>query len=175
MGGRRGRWHNGGVARNRQGSNQYRTRTGVSLGASAVDLMAQSGPQRRCGEVWGTRCRALVHPPDFRHGNHGRSLETRIRAANEGADATVLVMLAQDPTDVVRTGLALNDHCPPEVLAQLAGDPDHHTRWAVAQHPHTPPETLAQLLRDRDLVVRQAALQHPNLPEEYRVLGSVVD
>lgn len=54
------------------GNNQYRTRRNGSL-ATPSDLMAQAsqpGHPMRCGEVWGTQCRAWVQAPHFRHPGH---------------------------------------------------------------------------------------------------------
>ena len=60
------------MVRRAVGSNQYRTRSRLDA-LPGPDLMNQVSvsPSRRCGEVWGTRCRAMVGPPDYSHAAHG--------------------------------------------------------------------------------------------------------
>lgn len=56
------------------GSNQYRTRAGTDLpvqGAGPNLLDQAAADTFRCGEVWGSECKARVGPPDYSHGNHG--------------------------------------------------------------------------------------------------------
>jgi len=105
------------------GSNQHRTRWGPDLPAPDRALGAPPGaPERlRCGEVWGTRCRAWVDPPDFSHGEH---------PSPEGRAAR-----AQDPA------------CPPGLLQLLAGDSGWGVRKAARANPQCPPhwEALGQL------------------------------
>lgn len=132
------------------GSNQYKRRVGSALISAAGDLVGhvESPFRRRCGEVWGTDCRAWVYAPTWTHWRHGR-MSDRLAAVD-------------------------NPGCSPEVLVQLAEDEIWLVRVRVAGHPNTPAETLVLLSVDTDRRVLVAVLGNPNLSEEYRLLGKLV-
>jgi len=154
----------------------------------------------RCGEVWGTRCRAWVRPPNWAHGNHPTTRWFWARARDPACPPWLLQALAQDPQGWVReraitnsqyiqqtlAGLAgapsswgvrwrvaANPACPPQLLQQLAQDPDQAVREQVANNPSCPPRVLEALARDPDQRVRTAALGHPNCPPRWRALGQL--
>jgi len=57
------------------GSNQYRSHSGTShLPITVPDLLTQASTastvRQRCGDVWGTSCRAWVYAPSWSHQNH---------------------------------------------------------------------------------------------------------
>jgi hypothetical protein len=104
-----------------------------------IELAARQGGQVRCGDVWGTRCRAWVTPPDFNHAGHG--------------DHGIMRMVAKHP------------QCPPYLLRQLSWSPASRVRRQVARHPQCPPDLVLEMgLRDRDLDVYTEALLHPKFP-----------
>lgn len=140
------------MARRRVGSNQYHTiQMYAPVTHPPADLMAQvSGSRRRCGEVWGTRCRAWVREPNFSHGRHGMlgTVEYVLPVAGSSrTEPAVIQALSTSPYWEVRARVARNRACQPEVLLRLAQDP-HRS-------------------------VRDAARTNPSLTEEYRALLQV--
>jgi len=101
------------TSRRAVGSNQYCTRAGDDLGTAGcrLDLVAQAGELvwMRCGDMWGTDCRAWVQGPGWRHARHGYARRDR-RAA------------------------AWRPSCPPDLLLQLNTDHDEVLQAAVARH-----------------------------------------
>jgi hypothetical protein len=183
------------------GSNQYKTRWGPDLPAPQREIGSPEDPpeRRRCGEVWGTRCRAWVEPPTWSHGDHPTpgAREDRVRdpecplwllqqlagdpsgrvrgwvASNPACPPALLQQLAQVPEPWVRGSVALNPQSPPGVLVALARDPIRGVRQGVASNRACPPQALELLARDPDQWVRGAALRHPNCPPRWRVLGQL--
>lgn len=133
------------TARGGVGSNQY-GRRGVSVAASGsasrVLPLAPSVPTRRCGEVWGTKCKTWVYGPDWSHGKH----------PSEGSVMHILYSPGVSP-DVRLNALNI-----------LASNDDDSIRVRVATHTDTPPEILAKLIEDEYGEVRRAAAMNPNTP-----------
>lgn len=135
--------------------------------------------RRRCGEVWGTGCRAWVQAPDYSHGEHGLfgdlaaqarhsemtswamqqiaergTIESRcLLASRDDLPSELLSSLAADPYDSVREQVAIRLDCSPALLEVLATDPSAVVRQVVARHPALPTGSLAKLLMDDDLDV----------------------
>jgi hypothetical protein len=193
--------HNRAVARRRVGSNQYQDRWGPDLCAPDRDLgVPKSAPERRrCGQIWGGRCRCWVRPPDYTHGEHpppearwarardpacppavlqalARDPSWRVRrlvARNPASLPQVLATLAGDPDPGVRQVVASNRACPPGALEQLAGDPNEWVRWAVARNPASPPGALGRLARDPNEQVRIRAQEHPRCPPHWGAMDQL--
>jgi len=148
------------------GSNQRRTRWGPQLPAPNRGQAAPEDPpeRRRCGEVWGTRCRAWVGPPDYTHGEHPPPGAREAQARDPECPPGMLQLLAEDPNWEVRWRVASNPSCPPGVLAALAGDHHAGVRWRVAGNPASPPGVLAALARDPGEWVRWAVARNPGCP-----------
>jgi len=157
------------------GSNQYRERWGPDLPAPDRGLAVPEDPpeRRRCGEIWGTGCRAWVGPPDWSHGNHPAKEARWAVAQHPGCPPQALEWLAEDPMAWVRGGVARNPQSPPQLLQLLARDPEWRVRRAVAGNPACPPQVLRALARDRDEQVRVAALANPACPQHWRALGQL--
>jgi len=163
------------VARRRVGSNQYKTRWGPDLPTPDRVLAASKEPpeRRRCGEVWGTRCRAWVAPPDYTHGKRPSPEARLARARDPASPPQLLARLVGDPALGVRWEVARNRASPPRVLAALARDSEWQVREAVAGNPACPPELLQQLVRDPDWQVRRAARANPGCPLQWRALDQL--
>jgi len=157
------------------GSNQHKTRWGPDLPTPDRGLGAPEEPpeRRRCGEAWGTRCRAWVDPPDYSHGKHPSPWAREARAQDPASPPGVLERLAEDPHRWVRWAVARNPASPPGALEQLAGDPDELVRVAVAGNRASPPGVLARLARDPHEGVRTRAREHPACPPQWRALGQL--
>jgi len=114
------------MARRVVGSNQYKIRRNEPLAAAsnlviqAAHLDTRVGSFLRCGEVWGTQCRAWVHAPHFRHGDHPGS-PTRLRRHPDPGQLIDLVgAAALTPPQI--TQLLRNSHTQLEhVLALMEG------------------------------------------------------
>ena len=90
----------------------------------------------RCGQVWGTGCRAWVTAPTWRHTNHGGGL----------------------------AGRAWWSRCPAPVLQTLASHFDSNfVLEQVASHPNCRIDTLLRLVRGTDPVVHRALLRNARL------------
>jgi len=163
------------MARRLVGSNQYRERRCPDLPAPDRALAVPEEPpeRRRCGEVWGTRCRAWVAPPDWSHGKHPSPWAREARAQDPASPPGLLQLLAEDPYRWVRWAVARNPASPPGALQQLAGDPDGIVRAAVACNPVSPPGVLGRLARDPHEGVRIRAQEHPACPPQWRALGQL--
>lgn len=180
------------------GSNQYRTRPQLDTAADASgpDLMAQACSTQimRCGQVWGTRCRAKVQPPFYSHGAHGyRHKHVLLQDALADLDCPPAVMMWALEQDLphLRKLVAQHMRCPPTILEELAGDEDENVvmlaaqNWAcpehilcqlshhsnprvlavVAAHHRTPPNVLGQLPLD-DTGVAHNVARNPNTPPQ---------
>lgn len=160
------------------GSNQYRTRTGDDLiPIVGPDLMERVGiPQRlRCGEVWGTGCRAWVLEPGFTHGNHIPDTKTQISVARRpSTPPPVLASLADGATFLVQLALEQNPQCPPSILARL-GSPSNAVQVleAVARNHNCPAAILRTLVDAPWASVRYEAARNPGLPLDklMRIIG----
>jgi len=191
------------------GSNQYHTRTSDVLDAvMGPDLMMQAAAgvpsqQQRCGDVWGTKCRAWVSPPDFTHGQHGLAGNLELLAQDPDCPSWVLPILAQDDDPGVRCAVAANPQLginearrlaadqDPEVRAQavshpvcadahdvlLAGslDPDFRVRLATLLVPKLPSDVVASLIQDQEAMVRRAAVLHPSCTPAMQIKAVQVD
>jgi len=163
------------MARRLRGSNQYKTRWGPDLPAPDREVRVPEEPpeRRRCGEIWGTRCRAWVTPPDYSHGEHPSPWARGARAQDPASPPRLLQLLAEDPEWQVRWAVARNPASPLGALARLAGDPDRWVRRAVAANPASPPQVLARLVRDPDEQVRGAARANPACPPHWGALDQL--
>lgn len=116
----------------------------------------------RCGEMWGTDCPRIVHPPHFEHPEHPapvqpvrRTYSTNLRilwtkeAESPDCSPQRLRKLASCSYITVRLPVAQHPNCPVDVLAQLAGDQIWYIRQAVAKNPNTDGATLAAMLADK--------------------------
>lgn len=182
------------------GSNQYRLRPKADVLVREADLMAQAAAtalgtseRRRCGEVWGTRCRTWVQPPDYSHDNHGLRGSLERLAENPNCPTWAQQRLVQSPQGEVRVSLASNPNCAPELLTQLAQDQIPAVQKTVATNPSAPPDAMrilarspnpdvrlsavsvgtacppdvvALLAQDKRYNVRRLAARHPNCPPE---------
>jgi len=192
--------------RKKIGSNQYKTQhAGIPLSiVTSTDLLSQVDTgQARCGDVWGTKCKALVGPPDWSHGSHPSTDNKLLVAKNPNTPIEILTGLAQDQDKWVRQEVAKNPNTPTETLTKLAQDQNmwvrrevvwnpntpvetltglaqdqnmqvrYNTRNNMAANPNTPPEVLVQLLTDQNPGIRKAALDNPSLPPAYRALANI--
>jgi len=196
------------MGRKALGSNQYKIRVASSqIMLADTDLMAQatsqvmgSADQMRCGEVWGTSCRAWVYPPRYSHNTHGLdgsltklantpncpewaqrlladSADDRVRinlAANPGCIPDLLLLLANDHTPKVRRTAVSNPQCPLEGLWLAARSPKSAERRNLVYYNHTcPPEIMTYLSRDKSIRVREAVALNRTCPAE--VLDQMAD
>jgi len=187
--------------RKKIGNNQYKTQhAGIPLSIVNTNLLSQIDTgQARCGDVWGTKCKAWVGPPDWSHGSHPSTNNKLLVAGNPNTSIETLTRLAQDQHVWVRQGIAWNPNTPVETLTRLAQDQDVGVRYQaatnpntlietltklaqdqnalvrrkVATNPNTPPEVLVQLLTDQTPDIRKAALDNPSLPPAYRALANI--
>jgi len=104
----------------------------------------------RCGEVWGTDCQQIVHPPHFEHPGHP-------------APPPTLQLRDQWGT---RAKIAQNVDCPPQLLRRLAADYHPRVRLRVAQNPRCPTDVLDQLAHDSGQLIQQAVATNPNSSAE---------
>jgi len=99
------------------GSNQYVKSPGIVLHA---DLISAVGLSRRirCGDVWGTQCRAWVKAPKYGHGNH---------PASKHVIATIK-----------------NPNCPVDILISQIGQTNHDIDALILEHTKIPSALLDQ-------------------------------
>lgn len=187
------------MVRKAVGYNQYRHRfASVVLLKSEQDLVAQAAAQvmgeaaqQRCGDVWGTECRAWVDPPHYSHAGHGLNGSLRHLADSPTCPPWAMQILVDAHQEAVRINLAANPQCPPDLLERLAGDPHplvnrtavRHPKcpaaglWKAARNPKKydrlqmvanndacPAEILEYLADDPRAEVRRAVVRHPNCP-----------
>jgi len=185
------------------GSNQYQARAGVGFDpAEGAVLMAQAGASTRvrCGDVWGTNCRAWVQAPDFRHGTCGRSFDAQVRAAANPQclpevlavvatsddpvlrfmvvkhpllSPAVLNRMAQDPVQWVRVMVAIKTSGR-DVLEHLSNDPVQDVRQAVGANHSTDPDILRRMTQDNDSLIRRTIASNQNCPADV-LIGLVGD
>lgn len=161
--GRIPRWRSQDSTRKRQNLDQ-RPATGT---AWATDLMVVSPPdRRRCGEVWGTSCRAWVQNPDFSHGRHGIRCRQSLSARVGIAPPPVLHWLAMSADIEVRQAVAASSHCPPRLLRHLAADPCWEVRRRVAGNCQTPQDTLSRFIDDPNDQVLIHLAGNPQCPSQ---------
>jgi len=161
------------------GTNQYAVRgrakvlpTGTVDTPPVSTALVNDTDRRRCGEVWGTKCRAWVTPPRYIHGKHpiGGVRERYVDRAD--ADPRVLEWLSADKDLLVRSGVARNPNTRPEVLDTLAQDESVWVRSRVARNPYTSPEALDMLAQDERGWVRAEVAENPKTsPEVLRCLA----
>lgn len=157
-----------------RGTNQYQVRGHAKIPAPAPIVTLASPPEtnrRRCGEVWGTKCRIWIGAPSWSHGEHPSTTAMLATTQSSSTSAEILTLLAGDESWNVRYWVAQNLSTPPEVLARLAGDEKQAVRLEVARHLDTPVEALFDLALDENRYVREAAHNNPNLPEPMRAIA----
>lgn len=151
------------------GSNQYRTSPGEDITPiSGSNLMGQVATTQRlrCGDVWGTQCRAWVQPPDFIHSSHVPDIQVQTSVArNPNTSPQVLASLSPGATFIVQLALAQNPRCPPSVLTRL-GSPSNAVQVleAVARNHNCPAAILKTLAEAPWASVRYEAARNPGLP-----------
>jgi len=155
------------------GTNQYAVRgrakalpMGTVDTSSVSTALVNGTDRRRCGEVWGTKCRAWVTPPEYTHGKHPVSGARERYTSRADADPRVLEELSADKDPLIRIGVARNPCTSPEVLDALAKDEDGLVRIGVAWNPNTSPEVLDDLAKDKDIWVRRGGAGDPNASPE---------
>lgn len=133
------------MSRRTSGHNQYTCRNLARVPTAELDLMAQVQKLHhiRCGQVWGTGCRAWVQPPQYSHGTHG--------------------MLTESEPEMPWPTTP-GPYCPPEVLAQFAASGNVNMRQLAAWHYNCPPGSLAQLAVDPRMGVRRAVASNIQCP-----------
>jgi hypothetical protein len=115
------------VARIQVGSNQYHTRLITDVPTElGHDLIAQAGvadtaERLRCGEVWGTACRAWVRGPNWSHGSHPASPDVLQSIACP--DRTIDVVGTAQLSKSQLFHLACNPHLQPATMLRLLNDP----------------------------------------------------
>ena len=91
--------------------------------------------------------------------------EARLAVArNLQASPALLLTLAQDRSDDVRSVAAAHPAMPARVLAHLAADPWLYVRAAVALHPSTPEQVLTYAVYHDYPFVQHHAAANPSLP-----------
>jgi hypothetical protein len=163
------------VVRRALGSNQYRTRAGADPAlVPDGDLMGEMPtPLVRCGEVWGTRCRAWVIAPGYSHGDHGRR-QFLLDGFNPDCPPDVLSHLTQHEDFSIAVYALRHANCPAEVAAQRAADAaSPQVRAAALEHRGCPPPVLLEAtkrcsaIKDRQNYHElQAISGNPNTPTD---------
>ena len=122
-------------------------------------LIQQVTDQRRCGEVWGTRCQAWVGPPDWRHHHHPGNPRGLRRHPDPGQllrlvearelDDEQIKQLVCNPRLNLEHVLTMAERGQAKITLKALGEtwgwihPNH-----LAHHPdHWGPEEWAQVLR----------------------------
>ena len=163
------------MARRAPGSNQYRTRR-VPEQPDWPDRQRHLGrPDRmKCGEVWGTACRAWVYPQRFTHGRHlaGRAMQSRGRVTviNPGCSSVGLREIARMPPTPWRPCLhqavLQHPHCDDTVLLVMSTNPDARIQHLVAIQPQCPPQVLQHMALAATPAVQQAVAGHRHCPPD---------
>ena len=97
------------------------------------------------------------HDPDAR----------ALAAAERSMIPTMLEMLANDPSHIVREAVAANPSTSPRVLERLASARQNLAeRCAVAQNPACEPQLMERLHRDEHPFVRGAVARNPACPQQ---------
>jgi len=178
------------------GSNQYQTRTKSSLAfESGPDLVAAvADVRRRCGDVWGTKCRAWVYPPDFAHLWRNTNMHPTINHMFDMAnDSSVL---DQSQQEQLATAILANCQSPmgrvtlsPSAALSICAIENLSSRWflrtvatdgvqplnplvgrSLAEHKACPPDVLHELAMYPDSMVRWGVVRNANVRAETIVL-----
>lgn len=130
------------------GSNQYQIRgssrqsvsvTGVDVEPPGLYEQVESGtvksPGRaRCGELWGSKCRVWVEPPDYGHNIHSVTATRELTARNPYTPIWLLERLAIDIDPWVRQAVARNLRTPIRIIKMLATDHNCMVRGGVGEN-----------------------------------------
>jgi hypothetical protein len=90
----------------------------------------------------------------------------RARAWDDGTTAEELEVLARDPVEGVRKGVAGRAKTPVRVLLELASDADPAVRRAVARNERTPLEALRVFAAEAELEVADVMVDNPAAPTD---------
>jgi len=127
-----------------------------------VDLpVAGMAKVMRCGDMWGTQCRAIVRGPLYRHSGHPGDMKAISVLRHDKLPPEVLRAWAvQRGSDVVH-----NPHTPGDVLEMLYVE-DKASKSLIALHKNSPIELLRLIARSADKDLATGLLGNPALPEE---------
>lgn len=99
------------------GSNQYRIREGGPQ--KRPDASHRRGKQR-CGDLWGTRCRAWIYPPSWKHDAapaHYQHIDV------SAAPADTLRLFSESKDDRIIRAVVASPNCPPDILLAFCDGP----------------------------------------------------
>lgn len=155
---------------------------GVDLLLRALSVSVGS---HRCGEMWGTDCPVVVHPPSYTHEEHPPpgptpprhpgprrktlAVHEHIEVADPDCSPQRLRELSTHRLFAVRREVARHPNCPTDVLAQMALD-QQGLMYEVACNPSAAATILAAMLDELGSPagtgyvrrIRAAILAHPN-------------
>ena len=152
------------------GSNQYQVR-GTAVQRTPrpdpqTDLMQQAGAASAltCGQVWGTKCKHMVQPPLYSHGNHPNKVER----VGPDAPASAVAALADPDGPVWAVHAALNSpQCPAEALHRAMTSPKVVSNpglvGAVAAHRNTPSDVLVAIANSNYTWAAASAIANPSI------------
>ena len=144
-----------------------------------VALLDQADQRMRCGEVWGTGCRAWVCPPAYAHDNgrarHPSGDHMALQAARS-ADldvsqrerlATAIVAASTTHVDVLTLcsirGLSPQWFMDTHANKRLGPGPPAVIDRALAENADCPPDLLHELATSDSPMVRWAVVRHPQV------------
>lgn len=172
-------WHIVSMNRYQPGSNQYKKRTAPQPLTAPLHITTPiQNTVKRCGEVWGTKCKAKVQAPSWAHGAHP-SDNSKLHAAltphtptallltlaNGKASYSVIKTLAKrnNSTEKLKQAIAMRHPLeamsiwgtnasllPPDWLEAFAKHPDSNVRANVARLAYLPHHICRLLLKNAD-------------------------
>lgn len=113
------------------------------------DLLSQVVPQYRCGQVWGTKCRAMVGPPDYSHGSHGIFSPSDLSTVPDPDHVWELAGRQLSPQQCSK--LAANPRISLATLYEMMENPDDIGLYAAAG--------LTERLHRRDIITNAGPIQ----------------
>jgi len=136
--------------------------------SASLSMSAPEGAvdRRRCGEVWGTPCMAMVAAPDYIHSGCPTD-RNKVGAVRMSLPLPLGAMryLAQSDDPNIRYELTYYyPDAPEEVMAILAADPEERVRRGAARHATTPGDALRRLAYDDVASVRSEVAMNPRTP-----------
>jgi len=183
--------------RHAQGSNQYKKK--LAPQSLIVPPQIKNPTQntfKRCGDVWGTQCKAKVFPPTWTHGTHP-SYEIRLRLSDTPHTPTTLLLalikrkgsysiiknivnkhtiteqlkqaiITQHPLYAMSLWGKNPSLLPPNCVEYFAKHPTAQVRARAAQLPYLPPHICRLLREDVDKNVRINLVGNSHLPKSTR-------
>lgn len=170
------------------GSNQYRTRpAGPASTFGDSDLVDQATQVMRCGEIWGTRCKVRVYPPEYAHANnamrHPRSEHVMMQAHLSGRLPTIQrerlawAVINADTVSVALSVCSIRRLRPSwftDVYDKISNDPGSRSSGGIerilAEHPDCPPDLLHKLAASSAYSTRWAVIRNPQVSPDTVVL-----